>query len=59
MNAIRSTTPLVRKSVQPEKTFKQDLNFYNDIPSHELSIDEFEELALARLKVRFLHSKVT
>ncbi|MCP4732747.1 MAG: hypothetical protein GY873_00985, partial [Bosea sp.] len=28
-----------------------DLDFYSDLPSKELSLDEFEELALARLKV--------
>ena len=30
-----------------------ELNFYLNPPSHELSLDEFEELALARLKVSF------
>uniref|UniRef100_A0A7S2UM83 DNA primase large subunit n=2 Tax=Attheya septentrionalis TaxID=420275 RepID=A0A7S2UM83_9STRA len=28
-----------------------DANFYNEVPSAELSLDEFEEAALARLKV--------
>mmetsp|Transcript_23527 Transcript_23527/g.34202 ORF Transcript_23527/g.34202 Transcript_23527/m.34202 type:complete len:95 (-) Transcript_23527:112-396(-) len=28
------------------------LDFYAEIPSYELSLDEFEEFALARLKVR-------
>ena len=28
-----------------------DVNMYNDIPSFELSLDDFEEYALARLKV--------
>jgi len=31
-----------------------ELNFYLNPPSHELSLDEFEELALARLKVSFV-----
>lgn len=30
---------------------KQVIDFYRDIPSYELSLDEFEEYALARLKV--------
>ena len=30
-----------------------ELNFYATPPSYELSLDEFEELALARLKVRY------
>lgn len=29
-----------------------DVDMYSDIPSFELSLDEFEEYALARLKVR-------
>ncbi len=29
-----------------------ELNFYSTPPNYELSLDEFEELALARLKVR-------
>ncbi len=29
-----------------------DVDMYLDIPSFELSLDEFEECALARLKVR-------
>jgi len=28
-----------------------DLDFYSDVPNYELSLDEFEEMALARLKV--------
>ncbi|EJK46811.1 hypothetical protein THAOC_34502 [Thalassiosira oceanica] len=31
-----------------------DVNMYNDIPSFELSLDDFEEYALARLKVGLL-----
>ena len=33
-----------------------DVNMYNDIPSFELSLDDFEEYALARLKVG-LHTR--
>ena len=29
----------------------QSLDFYNDIPTYELQLDEFEEFSLARLKV--------
>ena len=29
-----------------------DVDMYSDVPSFELSLDEFEEYALARLKVR-------
>ena len=29
-----------------------DVDMYLDVPSYELSLDEFEEYALARLKVR-------
>ena len=29
-----------------------DVDMYSDIPSFEISLDDFEEYALARLKVR-------
>ena len=36
-----------------------ELNFYATPPNYELSIDEFESLALARLKVRiFIESRI-
>jgi hypothetical protein len=34
-------------------TTSSDVDMYTDVPSFELSLDEFEEYALARLKVRF------
>jgi hypothetical protein len=33
------------------ETNAYDLNFYSNPPSYELSLDEFEQFALARLKV--------
>lgn len=32
-----------------------DLNFYSNPPTYELSLDEFEQFALARLKVRIAY----
>jgi hypothetical protein len=35
----------------PREVAAYTLDFYNDIPQSELSLDEFEEYALGRLKV--------
>jgi hypothetical protein len=37
------------------ETNAYDLNFYSNPPSYELSLDEFEQFALARLKVNDKH----
>ncbi len=48
--------PLLRgafdKDILSENNNALELNFYATPPNYELSIDEFESLALARLKVR-------
>ena len=53
MLAIRS--PETKSSSSRGKRNQQtevDLNFYSNVPNYELSLDEFEKMALARLKVR-------
>lgn len=55
MNVIgnKSSSRLVRTSQLDgsSKTNTPSINFYHEIPNFELSLDEFEEFALARLKV--------
>eukprot|EP00544_Gedaniella_sp_CCMP2646_P002855 CAMPEP_0202506004 /NCGR_PEP_ID=MMETSP1361-20130828/48951_1 /ASSEMBLY_ACC=CAM_ASM_000849 /TAXON_ID=210615 /ORGANISM="Staurosira complex sp., Strain CCMP2646" /LENGTH=63 /DNA_ID=CAMNT_0049139891 /DNA_START=34 /DNA_END=221 /DNA_ORIENTATION=- len=50
MNVV-SSRPV--KNLTEEKASKslQKVDFYDDVPHYELSLDEFEEYALARLKV--------
>lgn len=38
-------------SSMPSSSNSLDVDMYTDVPSFELSLDEFEEYALARLKV--------
>lgn len=51
MNVVQSRPS--RSRVTEEKTSKkaQTVDFYDNVPQYELSLDEFEEYALARLKV--------
>lgn len=51
MNVVQSRPS---KKLEEEKSSKtsQKVDFYQDIPHYELSLDDFEEYALARLKVR-------
>ena len=51
MNVVQSRPVRNRVSEEPRAT-RQAVDFYQDIPNFELSLDEFEEYALARLKVR-------
>jgi hypothetical protein len=52
MNVVQSR-PVQSRTTEDASSgaSKQAVNFYRDIPSYELSLDEFEEYALARLKV--------
>lgn len=53
MNVVKSKSsranalPRVKSEVQPAK-----VNLYQEIPNLEVSLDDFEEFALDRLKVR-------
>ena len=53
MNVVQSNRPqkVSLGSVSPGVSSGPTVEFYNDIPDCELSLDDFEEFALARLKV--------
>ena len=52
----RISTPTLKKETLSGSSGRNDviLSFYGEPPSYELSLDEFEEYALARLKVCLL-----
>lgn len=51
MNVVQ-TRPSRNRVVEEKSSKKgQTVDFYQEIPQYELSLDEFEEYALARLKV--------
>ena len=52
----RISTPTLKKETVSGSSGRNDviLSFYGEPPSYELSLDEFEEYALARLKVCFV-----
>lgn len=51
MNVVQSRPSRNRMTEEKSSNKSQNVDFYQDIPSYELSLDEFEEYALARLKV--------
>ena len=53
MNVVQTRPVRNRLSEEPRAAKQQAVDFYQDIPSFELSLDEFEEYALARLKVGY------
>lgn len=57
----RISTPTLKKETVSGSSGRNDviLSFYGEPPSYELSLDEFEEYALARLKVCFVASGFT
>ena len=51
MNIVQSNRHKQQKNISDIKE-NRDINFYLDVPTNlELSVDDFESLALARLKV--------
>lgn len=52
MNVV-SSRPVKKLTEEKASKFLQKVDFYDDVPHYELSLDEFEEYALARLKVSF------
>ena len=54
MNVLRTNRQKQSKQTSDIKE-KRDINFYLDIPPNfEISVDDFESLALARLKVSYI-----
>jgi hypothetical protein len=51
-HAANTVSPLGNHASAASKGGLVEVDMYADIPSLELSLDEFEEFALARLKVR-------
>ena len=58
MNVVKSrSSNLPRASTSPDKKFSKavtSINLYQEIPTTEVSLDDFEEFALDRLKVSFV-----
>jgi hypothetical protein len=52
MNVV-SSRPVKKLTEEKASKSLQKVDFYDDVPHYELSLDEFEEYALARLKVSF------
>jgi len=54
MNVVSSRpirSAIIKAEEQRTAASISDINFYNEVPNFELSLDDFEEFALARLKV--------
>lgn len=54
MNVVQSRSAIQRSTLikaEEDAHASSDVNFYNEVPDYELSLDEFEEFALKRLKV--------
>jgi len=52
--ATESVSPSSGKNFPNVRNRVQELHFYNEPPNFEMNLEEFEEFALARLKVRTL-----
>ena len=50
MNVV-SSRPVKKLTEEKASKSLQKVDFYEEVPHYELSLDEFEEYALARLKV--------
>lgn len=60
MNVVGSaavSSKLLHVTTKQENESKVSLNFYAQSPNYELSLDDFEDYALKRLKVRRTHTK--
>ena len=51
MNVVKSTRSAIPKAAIDENSARSKINLYQDFPNAECSLEEFEEAALARLKV--------
>jgi hypothetical protein len=51
MNVVQNRVSSLGKVLTSDESNPYTIEFYDEIPSFELSIDEFEVFALARLKV--------
>ena len=51
MNVVGRPIKSETKKLSTNSSINHTVNLYNEPPSYELSLDEFEEYALIRLKV--------
>ena len=56
MNVVQARPAKLGRGYVGEAPKGPVVEFYDEIPNHELSLDDFEVFALARLKVRPLHN---
>ena len=53
MNVVQAHRPAkIGRAVVGEASNGPAVQFYDEIPNHEMSLDDFEVFALSRLKVR-------
>jgi hypothetical protein len=51
MNVVQSHSAKIGRGLVNDSSKASAVEFYEEIPNHELSLDDFEVFALARLKV--------